>query len=177
MTTPVRYACAAAIFVLLVIHSQIMTLHQMVWACHLASLSIALGLALGSPRAVGAGVVFHIGQGIPAYLIDLISTGTTQPTSVLLHTLPISSGLWWLSRKPLPTGLAMRGWGVHVIGMVLAYWLTDPALNVMLVHEPWPVTAWMFPRLWMSWIGVSLASLIAITLATLALRAVWPWRS
>jgi hypothetical protein len=167
-----RFAIAGAIAVLLVLHAIAWSPSQLVWACHVASLVIAIGFALDRPRWIAVGVVFHVGEGIPAYVLDAISAGDSSITSVLLHTIPVGAGLWALWGRPLPRGILVPAWLLHPGSMVVAYVLTDPALNVMLVHEPWQGTAW-FPALWMSWIANAALSLACLTVGWLVLRLAW----
>lgn len=154
----IRIALAAAIVGLLVAHALTWAPTQVLWACHVASFVIAIGLALDVPRLLAIGLVFHAGQGIPAWLIDLFVVGEYSLTSTLLHVIPLSACLWALWPAPLPRGILIPAWLLHPISMVLAYLIADPALNVMLVHEPYGPTAGMFDAMWMTHVfNISLA--------------------
>jgi len=167
-----RIVLAIAIGVLLVLHARSWTPSQLLWACHIASAVIAIGLVLGHRWLIAVGVLFHAGQGIPAYILDLIAVGENSLTSVLLHTVPIGSGVWALWGHRLPRGILVPAWLLHPLAMVAAYFLTDPALNVMLVHKQYGPTAW-YPSLWVSWIANAAISLGCLTIGWLVLRAVW----
>lgn len=169
----IRLTCAVTIGVLLVLHAMHWSPSQMLWGCHVASLLVALGLAFDLPRAIAVGVVFHLGQGIPAYILDLFLVGENSFTSVLLHTIPIGSGAWALWGRPLPRGILFPAWLIQPTCMVAAYFLTDPALNVMLVHEPYGPTAALYPALWMSWLSNMAMSFGVLLVGWLVLRLVW----
>ncbi len=171
-----RLACAVTITLLLVLHANAMSLSQMVWACHIASLTLAIGLVLDLPRLIAIGMVFHTGQGIPAWMLDLFVVGDYSITSTLLHTVPLASGAWALWPKRFPHGILIPTYVLHPFAMLVAYLFTDPKLNVMLVHEPYgPFASW-FDAVWMSWIANALLSIAFITAGWLVLRFVWQWR-
>jgi hypothetical protein len=170
----IRYALAATICALLVLHTRSWPVDQLLWACHVASFVIAVGLALGHEKLIAYGTLFHAGQGIPAYILDLIVVGENSVTSVLLHVLPIAAGLWALWGRPLPRTILLGAWLIQPMSMVLAYLFTDPALNVMLVHKPYELTEAWFPTLWMSWLGNLAMSFACLLIGWLVLR--WLWR-
>jgi hypothetical protein len=169
----IRLAIAALIGVLLVLHAMHWSPSQMLWACHVASLIVAIGLALDLPRVLAVGMLFHAGQGIPAYILDLFLVGENSITSVLLHTLPIGAAAWALWSRPLPRGILFPAWLIQPGSMIAAYVLTDPKLNVMLVHEPYGPTAALFPQLWMSWLSNLAMSLGCLLIGWLVLRLIW----
>jgi hypothetical protein len=167
-----RLLLAISIAVLLVFHARSWSLSQLLWACHIASAVIAIGLVLGHRRVIAVGVVFHAGQGIPAYVLDLFVVGENSITSVLLHTVPIASGAWALWGSRLPRGILLPAWLFHPLAMVAAYFLTDPELNVMLVHKQYGATAW-YPSLWLSWVANAAISLGCLTIGWLVMRLIW----
>ena len=172
-----RCAAGSAILGVLVAHAISWSPSQLLWPCHVASFAIALGLVLDDPRWLGAGVVFHVGEGIPAYVLDLIAIGETSVTSILSHVLPIACGGWGLWGKPLPRGIVVRAWLFQPFAMVAAYFLSDPDRNVMHVHKLYGPTASLFPSLWVSWIAYLVLSLCFLSIGWLALRRVWSrWR-
>src|SRR5262249_37783741 len=136
-------------------------------------LVIAIGLVLDRPRMIAVGLVFHVGEGIPAYVLDAIAGGESSITSVLLHTVPVASAAWALWGRRLPRGILVRAWLVHPSAMVAAYVLADPTLNVMLVQKPWEVTASLFPALWMSWVANLTLSLMFVAAGWLVVRLAW----
>jgi len=169
-----RLVLATSIAVLLVLHAITWSPSQLLWACHLASAVIAIGLVIGHRKLIAVGVLFQAGQGIPAYILDLVVVGENSMTSVLLHTLPIASGVWALWGVRLPRGIVLPAWLLHPLATVLAYFLADPALNVMLVQKQYDATAAWFPELWMAHVANSALSLACMTIAWLVMR--WVWR-
>ena len=73
----------------------------------------------------------------------------------------------------MPRGILFPAWLIQPTFMVAAYFLTDPALNVMLVHEPYGPTAALYPALWMSWLSNMAMSFCVLLIGWLVLRLVW----
>jgi hypothetical protein len=171
-----RITLAVTIVGLLVAHALTWAPTQILWACHVASFVIAIGLVADVPKLIAIGLVFHAGQGIPAWLLDLFVIGEYSVTSTLLHVVPIASCLWALWPKPLPRGILLPAWLLQPLAMVLAYFLSDPKLNVMLVHEPYGLAAAWFDAMWMSHVFNIALSLLCCSIGWLVLRFVI-WRN
>jgi hypothetical protein len=164
---------AMVIAVLLVLHAISWTPSNLLWPCHIASLAIAVGLVFDLPRLIAAGTLFLIGMGIPAYLFDLVANGDTTRTSLLLHTIPMGSGVWALWGRPLPSRILFQSWLFYPGTLLAAYLFADPALNVMLVYAPYGPTASLFPALWMSWAAFGVLSFAFLAVGSFALRLGW----
>jgi hypothetical protein len=173
MTRAVRLTLAVAIGVLLVLHAIARGPSQLLWACHVASCGIAIGLVFDRPRMVAAGVLFQVGTGVPAYLLDAIVNRRTYATSVLLHTVPAVVGVWALWGRPFPRRSLVPALLIHPAAMVAAYAFADPALNVMLVEQPWDATSSVLSTLWMSWLVNIVLAMALTTAGWLVVRVVW----
>ncbi|MDW7709223.1 MAG: hypothetical protein SCH98_02020, partial [Deferrisomatales bacterium] len=53
----------------------------MCWSCHVATLAIAAGLGRGHALLVAAGTLFHLGAGLPSWLVETLVSGRWFPTS------------------------------------------------------------------------------------------------
>ena len=148
-------------------------LPEMLWVCHIASFVLALGLLLGIPAFAAAGFLLHVSYGFPSYVLDVVATGVTTPTSVLVHGLTLVGGAFAVWRAGWPPGVAAPAWAFYLMWVPVCYWFTPPALNVNLAHAPWPPLAGVFPRLWMSWAANALQSLVSFLIADYILRR-WP---
>ena len=121
---------------------------DMLWACHLATLLIALASLTRVYWIASVGLLFHLGMGIPAYLIDAIATRTTTWTSILAHLFPAVVGLLLVRRYGYAAHNFARTFLFVLCSQLLAYVATPPAQNVNLVFSAWgPVAAW-FPSIW-----------------------------
>lgn len=121
------------------------SLQEMAWGCHLATAALALGLLANLERAVVMGFVFHVGIGLPAYVIEVVANGTTA-TSVAAHLLPLVVGVVHLRGRLLAWVEGPWAWGLFMAGQGLGL-LMDRSLNVNVVYAPWsgtwPESAWV----------------------------------
>lgn len=129
-------------------------LAEMLWACHVASFAIGLGILTRQTWLVAAGTLFHVAVGVPAYALDVLVLRTTTVTSVLVHTLPPVAGLAvlrgdaaWPRWTPLAAG------SLYVVLIPISRWFTEPALNVNLAFRPWPPLAGLAASPWLTWLG------------------------
>jgi hypothetical protein len=112
------------------------------WSCHIATLSIALGLILGVRLLVQAGFLFHLAIGLPVWLIEI---AVNRPAwgwkvyagSIVAHVAPLVIG-WIFSRGErmgwAPLWLA---WSYQALAVFPARWFTPPELNINLAHRVW----------------------------------------
>ena len=127
---------------------------EMLWACHVATLLIGLGLLTHNIAIVAVGTLFHVAVGFPAYLLDVIVLRSTTVTSVLIHTLPPLAGLAVLRRgSPWPRWTPLAAGSLYVVLIPISRWLTEPALNVNLAFRPWLPIASLSASPWFTWLG------------------------
>jgi hypothetical protein len=125
-------------------------LQELLWLCHVATALMVLGLLVGAHRVVAAGFLFHVGFGTMSWLLDILATHTTTPTSVLVHVLPLTAGAIELRRKGWPRGVVLPSWLFYTAWVLFSRWVTDPALNVNLSHQTWGPLAGMMGSVWVS---------------------------
>jgi hypothetical protein len=143
-------------------------LAEMLWACHVATSVIGLGLLAGAPRVVAIGFLFHAAIGCPAYLVDLVVSRTTTPTSVLVHVLPLTFGGLSVRRSGLPPRAPLIAWLFYLALQPVSFVLTDPALNVNLAHAVWEPIAGLVPGVWTSrLINATMALTFLVTAAAI----------
>ncbi len=112
-------------------------LPEMLYVCHIASFTLALGLLLQRPLLVAIGFVFHLGVGFPTWGLDIVVMQTTTPTSILVHLLPLLAGYFYLRKTGIPKGATAGALGMCALLVPVSYWGTPPALNVNVVHRVW----------------------------------------
>lgn len=121
---------------------------EMLFGCHVATAVVAIGLLARAPSLIGAGLVFHLGVGIPSWIVYVAARKTTRPLEVLAHILPTVAALPAMVRSGIPSGVALGAWAGFLVLKVISYWTTPPALNVNLVHAPSPELARFVSRPW-----------------------------
>ena len=154
-------------------------LPHMLWSCHVASALLAIGLLLNRKTLVAAGFLFHLAIGFPAWLVEVVvSRGTfgasavtprVLATSILVHSLPLIAGAFYLRRRPIPaTGLALA-WLLQIAMVPVSRWTTPPDLNVNLAHAMWRPLAGTSVNWWLFQLVVWSATLGSLLLV----RALW----
>lgn len=121
---------------------------ELLFGCHVATAVLVIGLLAQAPSLVGAALVFHLGVGIPSWLVYAAARRTTRPLEVLAHVLPSVAALPAMMRSGVPSGAALVAWASFLVLQVISYWATPPALNVNLAHGPSPELARFVRRPW-----------------------------
>lgn len=65
-------------------------LQELLWACYLSTLLIAVGAIFRKQDLLWAGTLFSLSVGLPAWLIGISFRGSTSATSVMVHALPVT---------------------------------------------------------------------------------------
>jgi len=147
-------------------------LPEMLFACHIASVVLALGILLRRRDLVAVGFWFHAGVGLWGCLLDAIAARTTTPTSVLVHVLPLALGYGELRHREVPRWIPLGAFGLLVGAIVLSYLATPPALNVNMAHRVWPPVARIVPSLWASWAANLAIACVLLLVADRLLRRI-----
>jgi len=156
----------------------------MLWSCHVASLLLALGLLWNWPWAVGAGFLFHLAIGLPAWAIEVaVTRGTfgapqidwqTLATSILLHLLTPAAGAIYVWRRGLgrEKGCVLLAWALYLVMLAVSRWLTPPAMNINLAHAVWGPAAAGLPSLLLFHVAGATVALAALATAGALVRAI-----
>lgn len=140
-------------------------LGEMLWACHVASLLVGLGMLARQTWLVATGTLFHFGVGLPAYILDVVVLRSTTLTSVLVHVVPPLLGLQALRRvQAWPRWTPLTAAALYPCLIPVSRWLTEPALNVNLAFRPWAPLATVSPSPWLSWLGNLVATAVLLPL-------------
>lgn len=169
----IRCLSVSAIVVSLALHAVTKgraNLQEMLWVCHVASLIIAIGIFFHAPRLTASGFLFHVALGLPGYLMDVIATGATTPTSMVVHLVPPIAGGMELWRRGFPNGVVLPCAMLYPILVAISYVATDPALNVNLAYAPWPPVAKILPQPWMWCFFNIVVSFFCLTIVEKILR-------
>jgi hypothetical protein len=121
---------------------------EMLFGCHVATALLAIGLLARTPWLIGAALVFHVGVGIPSWIVYAVGRGTTRTMEVLAHVLPSVAALPAAMRSGIPPGAALGAWAGFMGLSVVSYFATAPELNVNVVHRPSPELARFVRRPW-----------------------------
>lgn len=128
------------------------TLPEMLYACHIATAIMAVGILLQRSELILFGFSFHLGAGFWGYCFDLFDTHTTTWTSVLAHLSPLLIGFVEVRRVGLPRWAPWASLSFLAFSVVLGYVATPNTMNVNLAHRPYPPVAAIMPGLWLTWL-------------------------
>lgn len=138
-----RRLLACALLVLLAVHAlgkqRAVMLPEMLWACHVASLLVAVGVLVSWQRPIAIGFLFHLGIGVPALALEILATHEIGWVSLALHVLTPLTG--WLSVQRLASAAVLETW-IFYLAMQAAGLLAPEALNVNVAHRPWTSLPW-----------------------------------
>ena len=153
-----RLLAAALVLGVLALHAAGKLEHgligEMLWACHVASFLIGLGILTRKTWLIAVGTLFHLAVGVPAYVLDVIVLRATTFTSVLVHTVPPVAGVFALRHEaPWPRWTPIAAGSLYIALIPLSRWLTEPGLNVNLAFTPWPPLATLSRSPWVTWLG------------------------
>jgi hypothetical protein len=114
------------------------------WACHVGTLAVGLGMILGWPEGTGAGLLW-LSVGVPMWIYAILTGEAFIPTAALTHVggailgivgardMGFSRGTWWKA-----------GAGLAALNL-LCRSITPPAENVNLAFSVWPGWERLFP--------------------------------
>ncbi len=146
---------------------------QLLWSCYAGSVAVALGIFLRSNLLVSSGLVFFAGLGMPAWLLGRFMDTQVDPTSVLIHAVPLVAGaLYVSSMDALPRHTVAGGWLLHAVPLWLSAVFCDPAENINLAQTVWPPLARFLPHLWEFQALILTASAATMTLVAYAINRI-----
>ncbi len=165
---------ALAVLMAMIAHTYIKwrlgTLPELLWGCNVASFCIIAGLWFQSPETVAVGFLWHVCIGDPAYLVEVIRSGHTGWTSVVVHSLPPLAAFFYLRHTGLPRSGPFLALLLFVALVPISHYLTPERLNINLAHDRlWFLKA-HFPGKW-SYRLVFCAGMLGILLIGDALLA------
>ena len=167
VTAPVLTGLAAVTFACFVLHSaqHVMTgeTSNVLWACNMASLWVAVGIALRRAWLVASGLLW-LSLGTPLWIVYLIGGGEFFATSVGIHVLTPVCAVLALRQLGWPRRVWLRALGLLVLLTISTRFVTEPQLNVNLAFRVWEGWERTFPdhRVYLVLIGALHVSVFAL---------------
>jgi hypothetical protein len=138
---------------------------QALWACHVATLFVGLGLLTNTRMLLAVGTIW-LTLGTPLWLADLALGAELWPTSWLTHGGGWLIGLIGVVRHGIPPH-AGKAAVLGVIGLqVLCYWWTPPAANINAAHAVYGTFRPYIAHYW--WAEICLLLLASVLLPLIA---------
>ena len=127
------------------------------WACHIATLSLGVGLLSGNATAAGIGALCLV-VGAPLWLIDVSLGASLVSTSILTHAFGWAIALIYLLRRQSVPGLWWKT--LFALGLLQACsrLATPPQQNVNAAFDVYPSVAPWFDSYFSYWLALSVGS-------------------
>lgn len=110
-------------------------MQQLMWACYWASACVVAGVFLRSDALVSWGVIFFAGLGLPAWLVGVAIYREVEVTSVLMHTVPLLAGLYYMSGMTVMPRYSYAGaWLLYVVPFGLSWRFCSAEAMINLSH-------------------------------------------
>lgn len=138
---------------------------NMVWMCHLAALSVGLGLLGGWSALIAIGVLW-LAVGVPLWALDLVRGGEFFPTSILTHVGGLALGLIGLTRLGSPRGVWAAALSALILLVLVCRVATPEQADVNLAFTIWPADGPASPAR----VGMLLAALALLAVLFLGLE-------
>ena len=145
---------------------------QLLWACHLGSMSVVIGLLAGSRWLNAMGTMILL-VGLPLWLINLFTGGRFILSSPLMHVGVPVAGLVGLRRLGLPHRVWLPTLLLMAAMLCASRQLTAPAQNINLAFVDWrPLQILQIPPQW-HLVSVLVRWAILLKVTESALRWLW----
>lgn len=138
-TTKLGFAAVALYLPHLVWHVVHHSAWDLLWACNVAIVLVALGAFAQNARACVVGFLFLV-YGTPFWLLDVIAGGTMVITSPLVHGGGLIVGCLAIRALGWPKGAWLIAWIASAIVVAASYLLSPEEANVNFafsVYEGW----------------------------------------
>ena len=159
----------AAIFYLIhaTVHVIDGTIVDLLWACNLGCLIVALGMIFNRPWMFSIGF-FWLTLGLPLWILDISTGGEYMPTSTLIHIGGPTIGLLGCRYIRLPRySWAAAVGGLFILGAISRVF-TAPQGNINIAFAVWPGWEKYFPSyFWYALMLLAIAGLGFFTVDTI----------
>ena len=110
-------------------------MQQLMWACYWASACVVIGIFFRNDALVSWGVIFFAGLGLPAWLVGVAMYREVEVTSVLMHTIPLLAGLYYMSgMTAMPRYSYVGAWLLYVVPFGLSWRFCSAEAMINLSH-------------------------------------------
>jgi hypothetical protein len=117
---------------------------HVLWACHLGTLAVAVGLMASWPGAIAVGFLW-LTVGLPMWVYDILARDAFLPTSTLTHVGGFILGLLGIRAMGFPRGTWWRAGAALLLLHLACRWITPEQGNVNLAFSVWPGWEDTFP--------------------------------
>jgi hypothetical protein len=149
---------------------------QMLWMCHLANLTLAIGLFLANPLIIRVSVLLLI-FGIPPWIVDMFTIKIVTPVSIASHLGGTVVGLLAIAKVRAQSWSWLAALLSFILVQVISRFVTPPEFNINTAHRVYDIWKDTVSSYWIYWV-ISTA-VIGVTLWAIewALLRLFPQRA
>lgn len=122
------------------------------WSCHVANLTLAVGMLCGNLLLMRLASLWLI-LGVPPWALDMMLTRIVWPSSLLTHLGGAVVALFVLFKVRMVRGVWWVALLWFVVLQLLSRWLTDPKYNVNAAFHGYGPTKEWFRNYWQYWLA------------------------
>lgn len=145
---------------------------NLLWACHLGSLAVGVGLTFRLPTLNAVGVLW-LAVGTPLWIAGRLGGGDLVITSSLTHLGGLAIGVYGMRRFGVPRHVALQASAGIVVLHLLSRWTSPQDRNVNLARGIWTGFDRVFSSHWSFLIAVFLALVVAFAGLERGLRSLF----
>lgn len=143
------------------------------WNCHIANLTLGIGMLLGNLLLIRLAAIWLL-LGVPPWFIDMVFTGIIWPIAILTHVGGAAMGLVALRQVRMARGV----WWWALIWFLalqqLSHFFTAPNYNVNVAHYAYgPLKNW-FGSYWQYWLANTAGTALLLWLFEWSLAKLFP---
>lgn len=143
------------------------------WNCHMANLTLAIGMLLGNLLLIRLAALWLL-LGLPPWAIDMCATGILWPISLLTHLGGAVIALVVLRQVRMARG----GWWAALLWFLILQQLsrcfTPRAFNVNVAHHSYGATKDWFGSYWQYWLANAALAAVLLWGLEWGLARLWP---
>jgi hypothetical protein len=155
------------------------TPEHILWNCHIANISLALGLFSGFAPLIRVPVLWLLFGAAP-WTYDMVATGQLSPVAVFSHIGGFTVALWTVSRAGMTGTTWLPALTCHLIWQQMTRFISPPQANINIAHAPYPGFDGCFTGYWQYWFIQAVLAAVALRLvewgAIRLFRSPRPWQ-
>jgi hypothetical protein len=143
------------------------------WSCHIANLTLGLGMIFGNALLIRLAVLWLI-LGLPPWALDMYVNHLIWPISVLTHLGGALFGVLVLWKVRMARGVWPAALVWFLVLQLLSYFFTEPDKNVNVAHAVYPAAQPWFSNYWLYWFAQAVVTAWLLWLLELGLVWLFP---
>ncbi|MBI1760880.1 MAG: hypothetical protein HYR56_05515 [Acidobacteria bacterium] len=143
------------------------------WSCHVANLTLAIGMLAGNSLLMRLASLWLI-LGLPPWVLDMWATRLVWPVSLLTHLGGALFALWVIAKVRMARGVWWWAllWFLALQGV--SRFVTPPATNVNAAFHGYGASQYWFNGYWQYWLANTAGAALLLWLLEWGLARLFP---